>query len=165
MFFIQTLNNAHCKEIIDLVISIQQEELHLPVTLEGQPDLFDIETCYIQTGGNFWGAFINGQLIGTIGLLQASEQTGVIRKMFVRKAFRGSGYGIAQALLNTLISYCRAKGLQTLYLGTIDVLKAAHRFYEKSGFTRVDVTELPSCFPRMMADNTFYYLALKTDQA
>jgi hypothetical protein len=39
-------------------------------------------------------------------------------------------------------------------------LKAAHRFYEKNNFNNIPVTDLPSYFPRMMADNKFYHLHL-----
>lgn len=164
MFRIQQLDNTYCQQVIDLIIPIQQEELKVPVTLEGQPDLFDIETAYLSTGGNFWGAFADQQLVGTIGLIQTTAQTGAIRKMFVRKAFRGAQDGIAHTLLQTLLTYCRSNHLHTVYLGTIDTLKAAQRFYEKNGFSRIAAAALPSFFPRMMADNTFYYLSLKTDQ-
>ncbi len=55
-FNIISLNNAHSRQIIDLILPIQQIEFNVPVTLEGQPDLLDIETNYHQTGGNFLGS-------------------------------------------------------------------------------------------------------------
>ena len=67
---------------------------------------------------------------------------------------------MAQQLLNTLASHCKARGIFHLYLGTIDVLKAAHRFYERNGFQRIRREDLPSYFPAMMGENVYYSLQL-----
>lgn len=164
---IKPVNNKYCKQIQELILPIQQIEFNVPVTLEGQPDLLDIETNYHQDGGGFWGALDKNkeegnQLAGTIGLINAGQHIGVIRKMFVRKEYRGKESGIGQNLLDTLISYCNTHKITDLYLGTVEILKAAHRFYEKNGFREINVDELPAVFPRMMADNKFYHLNLKT---
>jgi len=152
--------NNDSKPVIDLILPIQQIEFNVPITIEGQPDLLDIETNYHQGGGNFWGAKIDDELVGTIALMNTGHNAGALRKMFVKKEFRGKEYGIAQQLLETLIAYCREKNVTDVYLGTVDMLKAAHRFYEKNSFNRIEVADLPSYFPRMMADNKFYHLHL-----
>jgi N-acetylglutamate synthase-like GNAT family acetyltransferase len=157
---ITPLNNDYCSQIIDIILPIQQIEFNVPITLESQPDLLDIEANYHQTGGNFWGAKINDELVGTIALIAIDGNAGAIRKMFVRKEYRGKESGIAQLLLNELVAYCKQKQITALYLGTVDVLKAAHRFYERNGFTRLAKTELPQSFPLMGADTIFYQLHL-----
>jgi GNAT superfamily N-acetyltransferase len=120
----------------------------------------DIEANYIRPGGGFWGAIHEGELIGTIALIDTGHCAGALRKMFVKKEFRGKEPGVAQELLAILIEYCKEKGITDLYLGTVDMLKAAHRFYERNSFQRIKVEDLPSYFPRMMADNVFYHLHL-----
>jgi GNAT superfamily N-acetyltransferase len=157
---ITSLNNSYCQQIIDIILPIQQIEFNVPVTLEGQPDLFDIETNYHQTGGNFWGASYNEQLVGTIALIAIGNNAAALRKMFVRKDYRGKELGIAQLLLDNLVAYCRENDINAIYLGTVDLLKAAHRFYEKNGFTRIAKENLPASFPLMGADNIFYELHL-----
>ncbi|TDO23842.1 GNAT family N-acetyltransferase [Pedobacter duraquae] len=157
---IKPIFNDDCQHVIDLVLPIQQIEFNVPVTIEDQPDLLDIETYYQKEGGNFWGAKINGELVGTIALLNIGHNAGALRKMFVKKEFRGRDYGIAQQLLKTLIAYCNSENITDIYLGTVDVLKAAHRFYEKNAFNPVAVANLPAYFPRMTADNRFYHLHL-----
>ena len=152
--------NEDCNPVINLILPIQQIEFNVPISIEGQPDLLDIESNYHQAGGNFWGAKIDGELVGTIALMHTGHHAGAIRKMFVKKEFRGREYGIAQQLLETLIAYCAEKNISDLYLGTVDMLKAAHRFYEKNGFNEIAAAGLPSYFPRMMADNKFYHLHL-----
>lgn len=78
--------------------------------------------------------------------------------MFVKKEFRGKDTGIGQQLLEELISYCRSAGIKDLYLGTVDKLAAARRFYERNHFKEIRKTDLPSYFPLMNADNVFYHL-------
>ncbi|SDC06510.1 GNAT family N-acetyltransferase [Niabella drilacis] len=160
MFTIKELDNSYCNAITELILPIQQVEFNVPVTLESQPDLLDIETTYIRPGGNFWGAFSENVLVGTIALMHAGP-IGAIRKMFVRKEHRGARPGIAGELLDTLIRYSRQQQLQALYLGTVEQLKAAQRFYEKNGFTRIAEAALPAVFPKMPVDNIFYYRTLK----
>jgi N-acetylglutamate synthase-like GNAT family acetyltransferase len=152
--------NDDCTEIIDLILPIQQIEFNVPITIEAQPDLLDIEANYHHRGGNFWGAKIDGELVGTIALINTGHNACALRKMFVKKDFRGREYGIAQKLLETLLAYCKEHNITDVYLGTVDMLKAAHRFYEKNNFNNIPVTDLPSYFPRMMADNKFYHLHL-----
>jgi GNAT superfamily N-acetyltransferase len=157
---IAPLTNACCGQIVDLILPIQQIEFNVPITLEGQSDLLDIEMHYIRPGGGFWGAIQDGELIGTIALMDTGHSAGALRKMFVKKEFRGKDLAVAQQLLGILIEYCSQQGIKDLYLGTVDMLKAAHRFYERNNFQRINVEELPSYFPRMMADNVFYHLHL-----
>ena len=157
---IHSLNNSYCNQIINIILPIQQIEFNVPVTLEGQPDLLDIEANYHKNGGNFWGAEYDGQLVGTIALIAIGGNAGALRKMFVRKEYRGKEFSIAQQLLDELIAYCKQEHISDLYLGTVDTLKAAHRFYEKNGFTRLVKQDLPDSFPLMGADNVFYQLHL-----
>lgn len=160
VILIGSLDHRHCARVVDLILPIQQREFNVPITLEEQPDLLDIEGFYTRPGGGFWGAFGGGKLVGTIALIALGHQAGAIRKMFVKQEFRGKQLGIAQRLLETLVEHCRNHGVADLYLGTVAVMKAAHRFYERNGFHRMEKTELPGYFPLMPADNLFYHLHL-----
>lgn len=159
-YIIKPLNNGYSKAIVDLILPIQQLEFNVAISVTDQPDLLTIETAYQQDGGNFWGAFNGEELVGTIALIAIGHQAGAIRKMFVKKEFRGKEKGIAQQLLNHLIAYCEAKNITDIYLGTIAQMNAAQRFYERNGFKKIEVNELPSYFPRMRVDNLFYHLNL-----
>ncbi|MET3535202.1 GNAT family N-acetyltransferase [Chryseobacterium limigenitum] len=163
MLEISLVNNTYSKSIIDLVLNIQQKEFNVPITIDDQPDLMRIDDFYFANGGSFWGAFINGELVGTIALVKFDEKAAAIRKMFVKKEFRGKEHNIAQKLLEKLISYCRENGIDEVYLGTISILKAALRFYERNHFTIIDKELLPSKFPVMNADNVFCFLDLKSN--
>ncbi|WP_159474556.1 GNAT family N-acetyltransferase [Dyadobacter sp. 3J3] len=158
---ITQIGNSHAAQVIDLILPIQQLEFGIPITLQNQPDLLDIENYYHATGGNFWGAINDDKVIGTIALIGIGNGQGVIRKMFVNKDFRGKEHGLAQKLLETLIQYCKSENITDLYLGTVDVLQAAMRFYERNNFEKIEKKDLPATFPIMSADNVFYHLEIE----
>ncbi|WP_223608010.1 GNAT family N-acetyltransferase [Chryseobacterium sp. OSA05B] len=157
---IQQLDNTYSDQLIDMILNIQQKEFNVPITIEDQPDLKQIESFYTEAGGNFWGAFIDGQLVGSIALVKFDERAGAVRKMFVKKEFRGKELNIAQELLEVLIAFCRERKIDAIYLGTVNILKAAIRFYERNHFLQVEKENLPMHFPLMNADNVFYALTI-----
>ena len=146
--------------IRDLILPIQNDEFSLPITFEEQPDLAAIPEYY-QTGrGDFWVAIADEQVMGTISLVELAEDNSALRKMFVAADYRGSVHGVANKLLTTLIDHARAEDLKRICLGTTDAFKAAHRFYEKHGFDRIEPADLPTDFSYMKVDTRFYVLAL-----
>lgn len=161
---IEKLDNSVTEQIIDLILPIQQQEFGVNVTLADQPDLLDIEQYYLQNGGVFLGAFIGKKLVGTIAYLNMGHDAVALRKMFVNKSFRGKELGIGQKLLEEIEIICQESDIQYIYLGTVDQLKAAHRFYEKNGFERIEKNSLPSYFPLMEVDTIFYKKDLKNEQ-
>lgn len=157
---IQPIQNEYENEIVDLILNIQQKEFNVPITLEDQPDLLDIENFYFKSGGTFLGAFIDDKLVGTIALVKFNDEAAAIRKMFVKKEFRGKEFAIAQHLLEQLIAYSEENGIKNLYLGTVTILQAALRFYEKNNFITISKEALPDDFPIMKPDNVFCQLQL-----
>jgi N-acetylglutamate synthase-like GNAT family acetyltransferase len=141
----------------DCILTIQQREFGFPITWEDQPDLHDIAGWYRAGGGDFWVAKDEaGRVVGMIGLRDIGRGMGALRKMFVAQEWRGPERRVALSLVETLLAHARAKGLQTILLGTTEAFRAAHRFYEKSGFHRVEGSTLPASFPRMAGDTRFY---------
>lgn len=157
---INPIGNERAMEVIDIILPIQQKEFNVPVTLNDQPDLLNIKENYYEGGGSFWGAELNGELVGTIALIKFDTHEAAIRKMFVKKEFRGKEFGIAQKLLNTLMAYCEENKIWNLYLGTVPILQAAIRFYERNGFTDIEKKDLPAKFPLMSVDTEFFTLTL-----
>ena len=159
-YVIRSLDNSHSSNVIELILPIQQQEFGVAISVEQQPDLIDMETYYRHSGGSFWGAFDGEKLVGTIGLIALGHQAGAIRKMFVQKEYRGSEKGIGQQLFDHLLTYCKTVNIADIYLGTVAQMNAAHRFYKRNGFARIEAAALPSYFPRMAVDNVFYHLNL-----
>jgi len=73
-----------------------------------------------------------GKIIGTAALANKGDY-GELKSMFVDESARGTG--TASKLLDHIEQAAREQGLQMLRLETGDKLHAAHRLYEKHGFT------------------------------
>ena len=116
----------------------------------------DIPNFYQRNNGNFWIAKSEDLVIGTISLLDIGNDQSALRKMFVNKNYRGKELGVAKKLLQTLLGWATTKSVKEIFLGTTEKFKAAHRFYEKSGFEEINKNELPERFPIMSVDVKFY---------
>jgi len=161
----RSLTTPYASQIIGLILPIQQIEFGVPIDIDAQPDLQDIQRHYHATGGGFWGAFHGDELVGTIGLIPFGGSGAAIRKMFVKKEYRGGVHGVAARLLQLATDHGRETGIDALYLGTVALLKASHRFYEKNGFNRIDPGDLPAAFPRMPVDTMFYTLKIESSRS
>ena len=148
--------SQHVEGVGALIVGIQRDEFQIPISLEDQPDLRDIPTFYQQGAGNFWVAVSEGEVVGTVALLDIGNHQGALRKMFLHASYRGTGHGVSTRLLDTLLSWSGAHRLQEIYLGTTEKFLAAHRFYERNGFQQIAADELPPSFPRMAVDSRFY---------
>ena len=156
MITIEPFELQDTNHIVSLILNIQQNEFQVPITINEQQDLLNIPTFYQQKKGNFWVAKFNDEVVGTIALIDCGDNIGTIRKMFVKKEFRGKEFGIAQRLLNTLEESARTNTIKSLYLGTLERLQAAIRFYERNGFTLIQKQNLPTVFPLMPVDTHFF---------
>lgn len=149
--------------VVALISGIQRGEFGLAITPADQPDLMNIPGFYRAGAGEFWvveaaeSAGTSGVVIGCIALLDIGQGQAALRKMFVRADWRGAAHGIAAALLRTLLEHAAASNLSEIFLGTTTRFLAAHRFYEKYGFTRVEKPALPERFPVMAVDSVFYW--------
>ena len=104
----------------------------------------------------YWIALINEQVIGTIGIVMVKNEFAILKRMMLKKSFRGKAFGIAQQLLQTALDWCAQNNLNQIYLGTMNQFKAAQIFYEKNGFQRVSETALPNNFLTNPLDSVFY---------
>jgi RimJ/RimL family protein N-acetyltransferase len=147
--------------IAAVILPIQQHEFGIPITIEAQPDLRNVQEFYQHGNGNFWVAEVAGRIVGTIALLDIGNGDAALRKMFVLESFRGKEHGVAQRLLQELLKWAGEKQLRRIYLGTTEQFLAAHRFYEKNGFLQIAKSNLPGSFPVMSVDTKFYCLSLQ----
>jgi N-acetylglutamate synthase-like GNAT family acetyltransferase len=146
--------------VIDLILPIQQNEFNVPATIKDQPDLLNISSFYKKNKSNFWIALCENEVVGTIAVVDFSADQAALRKMFVHRDHRGKEKGVGQQLLDELKNWCRKKGVNQLFLGTFNSMKAAHRFYEKNGFAEINKEELPPTFPLAHYDNMFFTCSL-----
>lgn len=165
MIEIVPFSDHHLSGVVDVILPIQQSEFGIPITLDAQPDLLDIPNFYQKGSGNFWVALHGSEVVGTIALLDIGNGQGALRKMFVKEPFRGSMHGVARRLLQVFLDWCKTHDICEVYLGTTAKFLAAHRFYEKNGFTEIAPSELPTSFPIMSVDTKFYKYSIAINSA
>jgi putative acetyltransferase len=161
---IQSYSEIYKEDIVSLILNIQNNEFNVPVTLNDQPDLLDLHNFYFKKNGGFWLALEDEKLIGTIALIDIGGGQAALRKMFVHADYRGKEKAIGQSLLNYLIDWCNKKGITEIYLGTVEQLHAAKRFYVKNGFEKIEKNKLPISFPLMQVDTEFFKLKIQSEK-
>lgn len=164
MIRIETFTTDYLQGVIDVILPVQQKEFGIDITLEKQPDLTDIPGYYQKNRGNFWLALDSEKVIGTISVLDIGNGRGALRKMFVTKSYRGAPHHTGALLLQELLNWCRANAFEEIFLGTTSKFLAAHRFYEKNGFSRMDKEALPQTFPVMSVDTVFFQICYTVSQ-
>lgn len=147
-------------QVVTLILNIQQQEYQVQITQEDQPDLLAIPSFYQRDNGQFWVALDEGKVVGTISLLDIGNMQLALRKMFVEKSYRGQPHKVAEQLLDVALMHAQTRGIREIFLGTTPEFKAAHRFYEKNGFTSIDKEQLPEMFPLVHVDRHFYMYSL-----
>ncbi|MBY5784036.1 GNAT family N-acetyltransferase [Rhizobium leguminosarum] len=153
---IRTFTADDADDVLSVILPIQREEFGIDITADEQPDLRVIPDFYQSGKGQFWVALKDGAIVGTVGLKDIGNNQAALRKMFVSAAVRGHEHGVAARLLDRLFAHARDAGLIDIFLGTTDRFVAAHRFYEKNGFSEIAKSALPRSFPLMAVDSKFY---------
>lgn len=155
---IETYSGKYDNEIVSLILDIQNNEARINLSLDEQPDLKNISKCYQASGGQFWIAKDEENIIGTVGLMAAQNNCAVLKKFFVKKQYRSQKIGLA--LYKKLLEYARNKNMRYIILDTPSVAVQSHKFYEKAGFVRVNKGELPISYSYPDRNSYLYMLTL-----
>jgi len=159
-FRIQPFESKYQPEVIALIEKIQVGEFNIPIEEGQRKELQAISNAFQKDNGNYWIALLNGKVIGTIAAIDIGHQALELRDVFLDKKYRSSSEEFAKKLLQTVLLWSKQHNVKTIYLGTTLAFRAAHRFYEKNGFTELARKEMPSYCQPMDCDEKFYQLNL-----
>ena len=155
---IETYNGRFDNEIIALILSIQNDETKIGLSLQEQPDLLDIQRYYQWPGGEFWVALSDDRVIGTIVLMLKEKNCDVLKNFLWRRRFAHKKVWLS--LYNEFLKYANSKGIEHIILDTPAVAHISHRFYEKAGFKRINSEELSVSYSYPDRDSILYMLNL-----
>lgn len=143
---------------IDLFMSAIEEEFAEPISTS-DPNAKKIAEMALWTTDKYWVALADGKAIATLGMTKIANNSIALKRIFVNSDFRKKG--IAKSLLDTLFTWAAENSCTTIYLGTMKQFKAAQKFYEKKGFTKIEKGSLPLDFPLNKVDTIFYKKTLQ----
>ncbi|HEX6710666.1 MAG TPA: GNAT family N-acetyltransferase [Rubrobacter sp.] len=98
-------------------------------------DLNDIESVYLDSGGEFLVGILDGEVVAMGALRRISPETAELKRMRVRPDLQGRGHG--QALLDALHRRAAELGYSTLRLDTTVQQRVARHFYLKNDYREV----------------------------
>src|SRR5258708_7252730 len=82
-----------------------------------------------------WIADIDGEPVGCVFVVKASDDVAKLRLLLVEP--RARGLGIGARLVDECLRFARAAGYLKMTLWTQSILVEAHRVYQSAGFARV----------------------------
>lgn len=133
MYKIKKFEDRYNKQVNDFIISILVDEFRFEECRKELEEQDNFE--YIKAGGSFWIAVDeNDNIIGTIGLRKYNDKEAELKKLYVRKDYRGKG--LSKELYNIMIKKSLDDKLNRIFLGTYEELDVAIKFYLKRGFVQ-----------------------------
>lgn len=128
---IETYSEARKEEVKGLVLEVLNEKgfNYDPVK---DSDLDDVNEYYSYNGGTFFTGIIDGKVIGTSAVRRIDTNRCEIRRIYVKKEFRGNGFGtrlFKRALEFALAHY------GVVFLKTDRTLVEAINMYKNHGFS------------------------------
>ena len=91
----------------------------------------------VHNGGQVFFALENQKVIGTVAMINSSENRFELAKMTVQKDFRGKG--IANLLMDECLKFAKENKANEIFLISNDSLTIARNLYDKYGFKEVDL--------------------------
>ena len=91
----------------------------------------------IHNGGQVFFALENQKVIGTVAMINSSDDRFELAKMTVQEDFRGKG--IANMLMDECLKFAKEKKANEIFLISNDSLTIARNLYDKYGFKEVDL--------------------------
>jgi putative acetyltransferase len=108
-------------------------------------DVLEVETYYLNTGGDFWVVEQEHSVVATAGYYPISRGVKAveIRKMYLLPSVRGQGLG--RFLLQQLETTISDRHYRQIWIETASVLTDAVKLYERNGYLPASGVETARC--------------------
>jgi GNAT superfamily N-acetyltransferase len=145
------------EEVRRLVLLHAAARIATPGVEHMQADAAALPGPYQPPRGGLWLARASGATnegIGCVALRPLDARSAEVKRMYVDVAWRGRGVG--RALMERLINEARARGYETLRLGTLDDMADAQSLYRSLGFAPISRYR-----PDELMDTRFFEMHLR----
>lgn len=130
---IQMYDDSRMDEVREVVLGVLLEHCFEYDRLK-DADLKDINSYYLSKDGAFFIGIDNGRVVGTAGVRKLEENMCEIRRIYLKKEYRGKGNG--EKLFLAALNFAE-KNCAGALLKTDPALKKAINMYLKHGFSFV----------------------------
>lgn len=132
MLKIRPIESADAPEVKSLIEGIMDEEFKAARGLYAFHDIDDPRRYYSGEKDMFLVAEEGGHIVGTVAIKEDTPKTALLRRIFVRKNFRGKGYG--EKLLAKAMEFCFDRGYESVVFRGVDKMHDALRLCLRNGF-------------------------------
>ena len=105
------------------------------------PDLLQWAPHYEPPHGAFWVIRQDERVVGSAGVDRVDARTAELHRLYLDPAVRGRGLG--DALVETVVAWCRERAVARLVLWSDTRFEHAHRLYVRKGFRQTGERVLP----------------------
>jgi putative acetyltransferase len=134
---IESYDDSRQEEVRDVVLEVLLEHGFEYHRLK-DADLKDIKSYYFAKGGTFFVGLSDGRVVGTAGVRKLDGNLCEIRRIYLKRGFRGKGNG--ERLFLAALDFAE-KNCAGAMLKTDSTLKKAIGMYLKHGFTFIKEEE------------------------
>ncbi|MFN3966912.1 MAG: GNAT family N-acetyltransferase [Endomicrobiia bacterium] len=141
MLKIREVNSEDSKQVKELINNIMKNEF--PASEKAYPteDIENPAKYYNGKKDVFYVAENDNEIIGTVAIKEDTSDTALLRRLFVKKEFRGRGFG--SELINKAIEFCKKHNYKKVIFRGTDIMQAALKACLKNGFVEKDIVSLP----------------------
>jgi len=128
------------ESVRSLILTILKDEYPFDMSAYVDTDINDISGTYGGQENAFFVIKDKDQVVGTGGIKSDSQNSALLRRLFVDKAYRNKGLGTE--LIKKAVLFCKSKGYGEIVFRATDRMKSAMRLLEKNGFERIESLEI-----------------------
>ena len=137
---VRSLKKEDSEAVRELILSVLTKEYPFDKSAYSDSDLYDLSGTYNGPRDNFFVMEERGKIVGTVGVKEDTEDTALLRRLFVDSDHRRKGYGAL--LIAEAMRFCREKGYSSLVFRTTNRMVGAIELCKKNGFKKAEEVDL-----------------------
>ncbi|MFH0839460.1 MAG: GNAT family N-acetyltransferase [Candidatus Omnitrophota bacterium] len=127
-------------DVKNLIVSILTKEYPFDKSVYENSDISSINDTYGGRRDVFFVIESDDDIIGTVGVKEDSEDTALLRRLFIKPSCRRKGYG--SLLLSRALNHCRKNHFKQVVFRATGRMAQAINLLKKNGFKEAEKIDL-----------------------